>query len=837
MDISYKKRKTNDESLVASLAESTGLSRLAADLLASRGIETEEDAKRFLNPCAADFLDPFLMPDMRAAVERIERALKNREKIVVYGDYDCDGVSAAAILYDFFRDKTETSYYIPSRKDGYGLSAAAIDKIAESVFPDLIITVDCGVTSVGEVEYIKELGIDAIITDHHTPQDALPDAPVLNPKVGGYGNELCGAGVALKLVEALAGFKEAERYMDIAAIATVGDMVPLTGENRAITALGLEKMNVKSNIRKGLKNLFSSLKLDKITASDIAFTIAPRLNAAGRMGLADRALELLVSEDYFNIECLIKELNADNAERQTLLSDVTDDVYERLLEEDLNASRCIVLADARWDGGILGLACSKTAGEFNRPALLFTEKDGVLKGSARSVEGINIFEALSGCKGLFTAFGGHAQAAGVSLPRENFAAFKQKINEYMRKYGNKPFLPSAVYDAAPKEKPDLETVRELRALEPFGEGNPRPVFWFKNREMRFTRIKGTSHIKERSGTFETVGFNMADGAELLNSLAEKNLFATADCCAYNNAEYVKAVIQCCYASPPEECFDKVRLLEAYLSAAAANGRNLIVQNGEEINGANSPNGGDGNGSLTQNGNIACGANSPNGKDERGSLIQNDKNAGKNVSERVKRFEKDGVSDIIKDTDEIYGTAFVAFDDRTAAEFYKKFRSECDKLLLFCYRAPESRNPYNRLFLSPKDLRFNYYGRVVYLDKPLFDPTAYSSARGIFVCSGENPLDGALRSIGLNGERIRELYIRIRGGINGGAEGLRGIYSQSAGDKKFSYTEFVAAFAVFYELGLIETGKNGVKLNEKKTDLENSSVYRKCTRTADGESGK
>ncbi|MDR2090948.1 MAG: DHH family phosphoesterase [Clostridiales bacterium] len=981
MKIRYKKRKTIDRNLAAELSEKTGLSLLAADLLVSAGAESEEEIGRFLNPGKADFLDPFRLPDMRAAAERILSAQKNGERIVVYGDYDCDGVCAAAILYGFLRDKTEVFYYIPNRKDGYGLSVFAIDKIAENVFPDLIITVDCGIASAAEVEYAKELGIDIIITDHHTPQEIFPDTLILNPKVkysyeerkkrnninidvnaeanenknvstnrningnanadihvnenisanpdinsneningnanenkndnanenskrnendnadlnenanenisadsnkkvnsnsnenvnsniaapcgnpekpknepDGYPNPLCGAGVAFKLVEAVGGFAAAEKFLGLAAIATVGDIVPLTGENRAITALGLSALNEsRAPVGKGLKRLCAALKLEKITASDIAFMIAPRLNAAGRMGIADRALELLISDDYFNIDCLINELNADNKERQTVLTDIVNDVYDKLLGEDLNGTRCIVLADEGWDGGVLGIACAKIAEQFNRPVILFTENEGILKGSARSIDGIDIFEAISRSKELFTAFGGHAQAAGVSLKRENIDVFRREINDFLKKYDESVFAPEIIYDAILEKKPTLSEIKEIGRLEPFGEGNPKPLFLSFENEMNFLRIKNTRHIREKTGNYETVGFNMTDTAEFLNSGTKKAVLTTIERAEYNNTEYLKAVVAGCFAAEVEACFDRERLLEAYVSAAAfspkadkkkarkkgKDGSAVSVKDGDNILQAESAiSAADSDidkkisGDITKDGSAVSVKDGDNILQAESTISAADSNTDKKISgNAVKRFEKNQLKAIINETGRLYGTAFAAFDDKTAAGFYKLFNEIApDKLLIFCYRSAESKNPYNRLILSPKDAAFEYYDRVVFLDPPLFDPSEYTAAE-VFVSGGENPLNAELRAAGLSDSAVREIYIRIRAFVKDGGTaegGLRAVYARIVSDRKFSNTEFAAAFSVFAELGLLKIDRDGrITLTENKTNLENSAIYKAC----------
>ncbi|MDR1940180.1 MAG: single-stranded-DNA-specific exonuclease RecJ [Clostridiales bacterium] len=788
MNVKYTKRKTLDPKVISELSRRAGVSNRLAGLLAAREIDDADEARRFLKPDRADFHDPYLMPDMRAAVARIESALKNDERIAVFGDYDCDGVSAAAILCLYLKSRGGEVYrYIPDRADGYGLSVNAIDKLAESVFPDLIITVDCGITSVGEVEYCRDdLGIDVIITDHHTPRDVLPSAPILNPKTCGYPSELCGAGVAFKLVEAMSGFDEAVKYIDLAAIATVGDVVPLRGENRAIAVFGLRALNQR-NKRTGIKKLFDSLKLETATASDIAFLIVPRLNAAGRMGVADRAFELLVSEDAFESECLVNELNGDNSARQALLNDIVGDVFERLKEYDLKDNRCIVLYDERWNPGVIGIACSRLVSEFNRPVILFGGGGESLKGSARSIAGVNIYEAMLDSAPLFTTFGGHAQAAGASIKKQSFDQFAVRINAYLKKYDDSIFAPEVIYDADISQKPSISEMEDISRLEPFGEGNPRPVFIADAKKMRFVRIGETSHLKERDGDFETVAFNMIDHAEILNSDTPKRIIMSAESCVYKNTKYVKGCVSGYFAEPAPGGFDKTILagLYAFSCALAAD------------------------------------------KVKKNAL--NDKKNVKISKSPAKRFEKNALTDIIKNTDNLYGTAFIAYDDDTAADFYRLFDKECGKLLLFSFGIPESRNPYNRLILSPKNIDLSYYARVVFLDSPLFGPDGLYFGGSAYAAK-DNPLDCVIKKSRLTDAAMRGIYIALRALLKSGGRadgGTVGLYAAVVKDKAVGYGDFLLALAVFTELGLIDAD-GAVRLTETKTSLEQSKIYRMLT---------
>ncbi|MDR3294189.1 MAG: single-stranded-DNA-specific exonuclease RecJ [Clostridiales bacterium] len=824
MKIKYTKRNTVNQSDVDFL-QATGLPRYAAELLVGRGILTKEGAARFLNPKEEDFDDPFLFPDMAQVVERVERAIQNKERIVVYADYDCDGVCAAAILYGYLKgaDGGDVYYYIPTRKEGYGLHTDAIDKIAESVYPDLLITVDCGVTSVDEIEYAKDLGIDVIVTDHHVPREVLPDALILNPKVSDYPTELCGAGVAFKLVYALAGYGEAKKYIDLAAIATVGDIVPLVGENRTLAFLGLNALNGNAK-RKGLKMLLDSVKLERVTAADLAFTIVPRLNAAGRMGLADRALELLISEDRFDIECLIKELNADNAERQVVLSDIADDVREKLIGYDLDRRRAIVLSDPRYDGGVLGIACSKIAGEFKRPTVLFTESGGVLKGSARSIEGVNLYEAMLEASDLFIAFGGHSQAAGASLKAENLAEFEIRLEKALQKYDEGVFAPEVFYDIMLSETPTEKELAEVLKLEPFGEGNPRPIFLRKAEKMNFTRIKGGEHIKMSERGTEIVGFSKRRYLELLNSPVEKYLTMYAEQSSFQGRSYTKLLLQGVFSEPQEGALD----LDTEV------GRYLFFDGAEKV-------------SAKKQAAEACTAQNSAQKQAAETLTER-----KNGEAAVKRFEKGAWADIIEQTETIYGTVFLAFSSLTAKRFYDEFHAAGEKLLICSYGTAESPNPYNRLILSPKCAPPPYYKRIVYLDRPLniasIGNTSASevfytakespldtgtigntSLREVFRATEENPLDAVLRAEPPTDDTIRRIYVKIRAAIQSGivASDARDFFEKVFKDGTEKYIDFLIAFSIFKELDFIRIDDGfRLTLTDKKGALKESEIYRK-----------
>ena len=414
---------------VLAVASACGLHEVTARILVSRGVDTPEKAKRFLSPSREHFLSPFLMRGMRELVEAVKEVKGEGGSIVVFGDYDADGIGAASILVTALRRfGVACSAYIPERAEGYGMSVAALEKIIDERRPELIVTVDCGVSNREEVAYIRSRGVRVIVTDHHELPPQLPDCVVVNPKLDDdypYDN-LCGAGVAFKIACALLGEK-AYSLLDLAAVSTVADSVPLTGENRDIVAEGLRLINTRP--REALKCLLATKK-EEITAQTLAFTVAPRINAAGRMGDAGSALRLFTSTDRAEIYDLSCRLSAFNLERQAICDEVYRSAKERIAGEGAYRN-VIMLADDSWNPGIIGIVAARLAEEFNRPAILFVRRGDYCKGSARTIENINIYEALKACSAHIAEFGGHAQAAGVNVRCGEFEALAQALDAYI----------------------------------------------------------------------------------------------------------------------------------------------------------------------------------------------------------------------------------------------------------------------------------------------------------------------------------------------------------------------------------------------------------------------
>ncbi|MEA4898794.1 MAG: single-stranded-DNA-specific exonuclease RecJ [Christensenellaceae bacterium] len=447
-------------------------------LLAARGVQSEAEARAFLHPSEDDLLDPMGLSGMAEAVRRIWRAKEAGETVCVWGDYDVDGVSAAALLSGVFRALgIDVFCHIPSRHgEGYGLNEAGIREVAGRA--QLLITVDCGVNAHALVALARDLKLDVVVTDHHRPGEQPPDCPVVNPLLGGYANRaLCGAGVAFKLASALDA-DLARGFIDLAALATVADVVSLTGENRAIAALGIKAMN--DHPRPGIAQLMavSGIAPGTLGAGKLAFQLGPRLNAGGRVGSARRALDLLAAPTPEAAHPLAEELDRENSVRRALERTILSDAEEQLKTYDLARSRVIVLSGDDWNPGVIGLAASRLVERYHLPTVLLAGAGEVLTGSCRSIPDVDIFCCLQALERLLARYGGHRQAAGLTIERGRIEAFRAELGRVIAESTDPgAFVPSAEYDLElPLEELSLELVDQLELLEPTGCGNPAPVF-------------------------------------------------------------------------------------------------------------------------------------------------------------------------------------------------------------------------------------------------------------------------------------------------------------------------------------------------------------------------
>lgn len=524
---SWQFYEENNE-LAEEISKKFKISKLLAQILINKNVTKDDEIEVFLNPKRNNFYDPFLMPDMEKAVERIIKAIENKEKVLIYGDYDVDGITSTTVLKKFLEKLGMTvDYHIPNRlKEGYGLNKEAIEKIAEKG-TQLMITVDCGISGVEETEYAKSKGIDVIITDHHEPGEKLPNAiAVVDAKIktNRYPfNQLAGVGVVFKLIQALSirlklDEKEYLQYLDLVCLGTISDIVPLVDENRVIAKLGLKLVNVTKNI--GLRTLLESAGYTVADSNTISFGIAPRVNACGRMGFADQALGLLLSENRNDALELATKLNEYNKERQEKEKKIFNDALE-LIEQDEENSPAIVLGKEGWHHGVIGIVSSKITEMFFKPSILIGFEGEEGKGSGRSIPGIDLHEALLKCGNNLEKYGGHAMAIGLSLKKENFGEFKKELNEYLASLNIGEIKQIIKVDAiADLQSISMKIVEELKLLEPFGEENKMPIFCLKNLKIYSIRaLTEGKHLKLtlRDDNMEigAIGFNMG---EMTNSL-------------------------------------------------------------------------------------------------------------------------------------------------------------------------------------------------------------------------------------------------------------------------------------------------------------------------------
>lgn len=510
---------------------SLGLPERLLELLLDREIDTPEKIERYLHPKREDLLDPMLMQDMDKAVNVIRDAIEKHEEITVFGDYDVDGVTATAILLTYLRKHgAQVGFYIPDRHgEGYGLNIAAIEQIA--THSKLLITVDCGITCAAEVARAKELGMRVIVTDHHQLGPQIPECEaVLNPLLGHYPfRRLCGAGVAFKLVQAMGGTEAIEPLWELAALATIADIVPLMDENRVIVYYGLAAMAATQ--RPGLIALMESAGVDpqKVSSSDVAFRMAPRINAGGRLALASRGVQLLTTRRMDTAREIAEELNQDNIRRRELEIEIFQQADEMTRQQiDFMNERAIVVCGEGWNPGVIGLAASRLVEKYKWPTILLSRDGDICVGSARSIPGVNIHEAMSTCRDLFIRFGGHAQAAGLTIEAKNVPEFKRRLSEAIREQAApEAFIPTEEYDLELELSEMTEAfVDAFSAMQPTGFGNPAPVFCVRGVHTTDVRTIGKdgAHLRMRlaqgSDMRSAIGFRMGDRAANLPEVIE-----------------------------------------------------------------------------------------------------------------------------------------------------------------------------------------------------------------------------------------------------------------------------------------------------------------------------
>lgn len=531
----WKIKDVSDELSVQRLTDSLNISPILARLLVMRDIKTFNQAKQFFRPSIESLYDPFLMDQMESATSRVITALTENQKICIYGDYDVDGTCATALLYMSLKElDANVEFYIPRRlEEGYGLSTAAIDIVKEKG-TQLMIAVDCGITAITETDYANQLGIDVIICDHHQPKEEIPKAfAVLDPLKPGCSypfKYLSGAGVAFKLAQGLCeriGKRGLPlKYLDLVALAGAADIVPLTDENRILVNEGLKQVNL--NPRPGIEALIemSRLQPGHLSSGQIVFTVAPRINAVGRLGDAERAVNLLIATNKKEAVKLAEVLETENYERRKIDVDTFEAAKEIVDSQiDLDEDLAIVLHNENWHPGVIGIVASRLVEKYYRPSVLLTTIDGIAKGSARSINGFNIYEALQKCDDLLLHFGGHRAAAGLALKLDKVEEFRIRLNEVLKSSITSEDLSEEISIDSKIRFSEI-TPKFLRILDqfaPFGPDNLRPVFISESVHVaNVPRIVGNNHLVasfKQNGTdkvFDSIGFNMGDLFELIN---------------------------------------------------------------------------------------------------------------------------------------------------------------------------------------------------------------------------------------------------------------------------------------------------------------------------------
>lgn len=559
----YRHRELKPEN-VRRISKNLNIPPVITAILLNRNV-SETDIPAFMAKSMKSVRNPMLMKDMDKAVKRIKTALDRHEKIVVYGDYDVDGITSTTLMYDFLASLgADVDFYIPNREnEGYGMNIKAVNRLIKQGVK-LLITVDCGITALGEVSFAKLLGMDVIVTDHHTCTERLPEdaCAVLNPKRPDCDypfDGLAGVGVAFKLVLALAMLFKMNttqcfnKYIDIVALGTIADIVPLLDENRIMTAKGVAA--IASSSHPGIRALIKVSEADKrpFNATSVAFTLAPRLNAAGRLGSADAGVKLLLEKDYAAAEKMAQQLEEENRRRRSEEQIIYAQALEMLeADSELEKKKVIVLAKNGWHKGVIGIAAARICERFYKPCILLSiDEKGVGKGSGRSVQAFNLFNALAHCEDLLTAFGGHSAAAGLTIDEKSIEEFTKKINAYADNVLTAAdMIPKLDIDYPVTEKDiSVEAAKLLEGLEPFGAGNEKPVFALENARVYAADTMGADgrHLRLRISTGDKIincaGFSMGELAKELNVGDNVSIAFNMDINRFRGAENVQLIIK------------------------------------------------------------------------------------------------------------------------------------------------------------------------------------------------------------------------------------------------------------------------------------------------------
>lgn len=755
------------------------------NLLYSRGIDTKEKLSRFLYPDISQLHDPFMFEDMNEVIALINHHIDNNSKVLIFGDYDVDGISASAILIKYFKSiGVRVSNFMPNRyEDGYGLNISTIDKILEKDNFDLVITVDCGITSIQEVEYLKSKGIDVIVSDHHERAETLPDCLIINPKVSeNYPFKgLCGAGVALKIVQAHGGINEVKKYLQICAIATIADIVELFDENRAIVTLGLKDL---AKAPAGVLKLMQECGLNtKCKASDIAFKLAPKINASGRMGSAETSLQLYLEENSIEIKKLCSQILDYNLERQRLCDKVYTDVKSALKSQDIFKISAIVMSSPEWDSGILGIVSARIAEEFHRPAFLFSQVGDELTGSCRSVNGVNVHTLLSDMADLLTKFGGHPMAAGLSLNVKNYDEFVKKTNIYVENNLNKTdFLPTKAYDfELDANEITIKLVEDIDRLEPCGHMNARPIFNFKlNNAIISSLPKHKQHLLLSYPNFSLLAFNASDYYYILSGNTSCNVLADLSIDTFKNGKKISGIVKSIDYQDIYRPQDNDIILAEYINQ-------MTYPMGDKYT--------------------------------------------------FNNYNRDQLIRLLVDMDKtVYGTLIVANDYNT----YINFKAIFDVNNIFRTRIFELNDDtgLNTIILAPRGFNgFNTFSRIIFLDPVLnmgYLSALHQATRStVYLPHMVATSNSLLRNVDLSRQEFGRYFRLIQYAYDNKVSGyntynlFKNIITRIKDKGKYSYLEFFICIQTFKELHIIETNDNDseiLNITNEKHPLNSSAFY-------------
>jgi single-stranded-DNA-specific exonuclease len=757
-----------DKDKIENLAKDFSVDKKLIEILIDRGYDSAEKLRDFLYPTLDNLSSVENYVGYNEVIERIKFAIDNGESVLIYGDYDCDGVCGTSILYNYFKSKgVNVNCFLPNRHtDGYGLSIETLEKLAEEYLSDLLITVDCGITSVEEVEYAREtLGFDVIVTDHHEPGEVLPDCLIFNPKLSDCNSftQLCGAGVALRIVEGLGGSSEMEKYLDIAAIATVADVVPLVGDNRIITYSGLKAIN-SYNARRGIKMLAQSCVAGEITAFDIAFKLAPRINSVGRLSDANGVLDLFCTDDNFLLTNVVNELNESNAKRMELTNDLTDYCYQMLKNFDFEENAVIVLNNAYWDDGIIGIVAARITERFHRPTILITKSGEVFKGSGRSIKGLNIYNYVSMCSDMLTKFGGHAMACGISIKEENIVLFAKKLNELIKADFDMSYFSKKIkYDIDMADVDSaIDMARGLKMLEPCGEGNPGIRFKESIKSKDFGQMGDTQHIVCRERDKETVIFGGLKYKEFLSQKVQKDLYFTLSLQTYKNRVYAQAKVNAIECGNVDSQGD----YSSYLMTGFFKGR----ESGAEIS----------------------------------------------------------VEEAIALGNTLYSTCYIAYDIDTYNEFIKIYNQKIGNITTQ-NRCSTDCAPTTKIIFAPVSLKdLGYYKNIVLLDKPLGIEVfnrLNGKGKDVYYIQNVNILT-KLKKYLPDYKELASIFIQIKETLSGrNYAGISDLYYAIAKKSELEYNKFVLSAVVLADLGILKMSDKLYIDSAVKTKLSESKIYK------------